>query len=89
MLRISNHCTAARGAPGQIEEQLGRYLVQERYFIEFSRQLGQAAEKHGLTEEQLMREQEEDKRAIYQETYEPRPRPDVQVEGPEQANESW
>jgi prevent-host-death family protein len=41
----------------------------ERYFLEFSRRLGEAARRQGLTEEQLLRELEEDKRTIYRETY--------------------
>jgi len=41
----------------------------EQYFVRFSRQLGEAAERQGLTEEQLLQELEEDKQAVYQETY--------------------
>jgi prevent-host-death family protein len=43
--------------------------VDERYFLEFSRRLGHAARRQGLTEEQLLRELEEDRRALYRETY--------------------
>jgi len=39
------------------------------HFRRFSRRLGQAAAAQGLTEEQLLAELEEDKRAIYEETY--------------------
>jgi len=41
----------------------------ERYFLEFSRRLGRAAHRQGLTEEELLRELEEDRRALYRETY--------------------
>jgi prevent-host-death family protein len=41
----------------------------EQYFVRFSRQLGRVAEGQGLTEEQLLRELEEDKQAVYQEVY--------------------
>ncbi|HIC95737.1 TPA: type II toxin-antitoxin system Phd/YefM family antitoxin [Candidatus Bipolaricaulota bacterium] len=43
--------------------------TREEYFVRFSRQLGQAAERQGLTEEQLLQELEEDKQSVYQETY--------------------
>ena len=39
------------------------------HFRRFSRRLGQAAAAQKLTEEQLLAELEEDRRAIYQETY--------------------
>ena len=41
----------------------------EQYFVRFSRQLGRVAERQGLTEEQLLRELEKDKQAVYQEIY--------------------
>lgn len=41
----------------------------ERYFVELSRRLGHAAQRQGLTEEQLLEELEEDRRALYRETY--------------------
>ena len=47
--------------------------VDEQYFLEFSRRLGRAAHRQGLTEEELLRELEEDRRALYRETYVPRP----------------
>ena len=41
----------------------------EQYFIGLSRQLGRVAERQGLTEDQLLQELEEDKQAVYRETY--------------------
>ena len=41
----------------------------EQYFVRFSHQLGRAAERQGLTEEQLLRELEKDKQAVYQDIY--------------------
>ena len=48
-----------------------KLLSQERlaYFQDFSRQLGRVAEAQGITEEQLMKELDEDKRAVYEEMY--------------------
>jgi prevent-host-death family protein len=43
--------------------------AREQYFVSFSRQLGQAAERQALTEEQLLLELEEDRRVVYQESY--------------------
>ena len=58
------------GLPVLVMMPLQEYqTIRERYFVGFSRQLGQAAERQSLTEEQLMQELEEDKRAVYQETY--------------------
>jgi hypothetical protein len=39
-------------------------LANEQYFVELSRRLGRAAYRQGLTEEQLLRELEEDRRAL-------------------------
>jgi len=44
-------------------------LANEQYFVELSRRLGRAAYRQGLTEEELLRELEEDRRALYRETY--------------------
>jgi len=58
------------GLPVLVMMPLQEYqTIREQHFVGFSRQLGQAAERQSLTEEQLMRELEEDKRAVYQETY--------------------
>jgi prevent-host-death family protein len=58
------------GLPVLVMMPLQEYkAIRERYFVGFSRQLGQAAERQGLTEEQLMRELEEDKHTVYRETY--------------------
>jgi prevent-host-death family protein len=58
------------GLPVLVMMPLQEYkAIREQHFVGFSRQLGQAAERQSLTEEQLMRELEEDKCAVYQETY--------------------
>ena len=44
-------------------------MSREQYFVGFSRQLGCMAERQGLTEDQLLQELEEDKQAVYRETY--------------------
>jgi prevent-host-death family protein len=47
-------------------------LVRDRKLVEFerfARAVGEEAERQGLTEEQLMAELEEDKKAAYQEMY--------------------
>ncbi len=43
--------------------------VDGQCFLGCSRRLGRAAHRQGLTEEQLLRELEEDRRALYRETY--------------------
>ncbi|RME32795.1 MAG: hypothetical protein D6793_10560 [Thermoflexia bacterium] len=45
------------------------HRMDERSFLEFSRRLGRADQQQGLTEERLLQELEEDRRALYQETY--------------------
>ncbi len=58
------------GLPVLVMMPLQEYkALRERRFAAFSRQVGQAAERQGLTEEQLMQELEEDKQAVYQEAY--------------------
>lgn len=58
------------GLPVLVMMPLHEYqAMRERRFVAFSRQLGQAAEAQGLTEEELMAELEGDKQAIYKETY--------------------
>ena len=44
-------------------------MSREQYFVGLSRQLGRVAERQGLTEDQLLQELEEDKQAVYRETY--------------------
>lgn len=44
-------------------------MTREQYFVRFSRQLGQVAERQGLTEEQLLQELREDKQSVYREIY--------------------
>jgi prevent-host-death family protein len=58
------------GLPVVVIMSVHKYrATNEQYFVRFSRQLGRVAERQGLTEEQLLRELEEDKQAVYQEVY--------------------
>jgi len=49
-------------------EHYQRLLVQERH-RKLGKKLGEAAKRQGLTEEQLIAEMEEDRRAVYKEMY--------------------
>jgi prevent-host-death family protein len=58
------------GLPVMVIVPMQEYrTIKEQYFIGFSRQLGRVAEGQGLTEEQLLYELEEDRQAVYRETY--------------------
>jgi len=58
------------GLPVMAIVPMQEYQVsREQYFVGLSRQLGRVAERQGLTEDQLLQELEEDKQAVYRETY--------------------
>lgn len=57
------------GLPVAVIMSVQQYRMAEQHLMEFSRLVGQAAERQGLTEEQLFQELEEDRRAVYRETY--------------------
>ncbi|MGQ9467085.1 MAG: type II toxin-antitoxin system Phd/YefM family antitoxin [Anaerolineae bacterium] len=57
------------GLPVVVIMPVQRYRMAEQHLMEFSRLVGQAAEREGLAEEQLLQELEEDRRAVYRETY--------------------